>query len=52
MKTALFVVLLILGELTYLVVCFLVAAISSAGKGQSPPADPNLFACPNCGCQV
>ena len=44
MNTGLFVVLLILGELVFLVVCFLVAAIASAWKGQ----DPDLFPCPGC----
>jgi hypothetical protein len=51
-KTVLFVLLLVLGELAYLVVCFLVAAMSSAWNQDNAPANPNLFPCPDCGRQV
>ena len=52
MKTVLFVLLLILGELVYLVVCFLVAAFSTAWNQDNTPTDTDLFPCPDCGRQV
>jgi predicted amidophosphoribosyltransferase len=52
MKTVLFVLLLILGELAYLVVCFVVAAFSTTWNQDNTSTDTNLIPCPDCGRHV
>ena len=47
-----FVLLLILGELVYLVVCLLIGALSTAWNQDNAPTDPDLFPCPDCGRHV